>query len=91
MIHDLIEGKSTKGEGQGRPEQLTETLEPLFGLKQIQCHYLSPGFLQSLLTGFDFFFTHPILSPKSILHVAAGAISLKFKTELFCGQTFQQY
>lgn len=57
MIHDLIEGKSTKGEGQGRPEQLTETLEPVFSLKQIQCHYLSPGFLQSLLTGFDFFYS----------------------------------
>lgn len=90
MIHDLIEEKSTKGEGQGRPEQLTETLEPVFSLKQIHCQYLSPGFLQSLLTGFDVF-TQPILSPESILHVAAEMISLKFKTELFCGQTFQRH
>lgn len=80
MIHDLIEEKKhQEKEGQGRPDQLTETLEPIFGLKQMHCHYLSPGFLKSLLTGFDFFYSS---YPLTQIHspCCSRVISLKFKT-----------
>lgn len=67
---------------EGQSSLLRETLEPPSAsdrfavtiLVQAPCN--SPNWPPCLL------FSHPTLSPKSILHIAARVVCLKFKTEL---------
>lgn len=86
LIHDMIkkgEGRRHKGEGQGGPGQLAErNTGAALGLRQITVTILGqapccPPSCSPCLP-----FSHPPLLPKSILHIAAGVVCLKFKTEL---------